>query len=130
MDVAAGREWLARLEQAWINRDAAAAADLFTVDASYHADPFQLPLTGRAAITRYWASATENQTAINVTFGEPLVAGDRMAVEWWAVTDEKGQKATDVGALFLTFTGESCSELREYWNLTEGAAHIPEGWGR
>ena len=130
MDVVAGQNWLSRLGQAWLNRDAAVAADLFTEDATYHAHPFQLPLQGREAIAGYWASATQNQTSIDVTFGEPLVAGDRMAVEWWSVTEANGRKSTDVGGLFLTFAGERCSDLREYWNLTEGAVGIPEGWGR
>ena len=130
MDVVAGQEWLSRLGQAWRNGDSEAAGDLFTADASYHAHPFQSPLQGRAAIAGYWASATENQTAIDLMFGEPLVAGDRMAVEWWSVTEQKGQTTTDVGGLFLTFAEERCSDLREYWNLTDGTVDIPEGWGR
>jgi ketosteroid isomerase-like protein len=130
MDVADAREWLDRLGRAWRQRDPEAAAGLFTVDASYRSSPFRSPYQGRSEIAGYWASATESQTDIEVAFGEPVVAGDRMAVEWWSVVIESGQPMTDAGGLFLTFENGQCSDLREYWNLTEGAVEVPDGWGR
>lgn len=130
MDDAIARAWLDLLGEAWRNRDPKAAAELFTVDAVYHSHPFESPLLGRIEITDYWASATSNQSGIEVTFGNPLVDGDRVAVEWWSVMHESGRPTTDAGGLFLTFENGRCSELREYWNLTEGAVTVPEGWGR
>jgi ketosteroid isomerase-like protein len=130
MDVAIAQEWLDLLGQAWRNRDPQAAAELFTVDAVYHSHPFQSPLLGRIEITNYWTSATSSQSGIEVTFGDPLVDGARVAVEWWSVMQESGRPTTDAGGLFLKFENGRCSELREYWNLTEGAVPVPEGWGR
>ena len=59
----------------------------------------------------------------------PLVDGDRMAVEWWSVMNEGGRPTTDAGGLFLTFEDGRCSELREYWNLTDEAIAVPGGLG-
>ena len=130
MNVVIAREWIDRLGQAWRDRNPNAAAELFTVDAVYRSQPFRPPLLGRTEITEYWAGATASQSAIEVTFGDPLVDGNRVAVEWWSVTKEDGQPTTDAGALFLTFENGRCAELREYWNLTEEAVAVPEGWGR
>ena len=129
MDVVNARAWLDRLGRAWSQRDPAAAADLFTVDARYQSNPFRPTLQGRSEIAGYWSSATESQADIEVSFGEPVIDGDRMAVEWWSVVMESGQPMTDAGGLFLTFENGRCSDLREYWNLTEGAVIVPEGWG-
>lgn len=130
MDVAIAQQWLDRLGAAWRDRDPEAAADLFTSQAVYRSHPFQSPLRGRAEITEYWASATSSQTGIDITFGDPLVDGDRVAVEWWSVIDEGGRAKSDAGGLFLTFVDGRCSTLREYWNLMDGARAVPEGWGR
>jgi ketosteroid isomerase-like protein len=130
MDVVFARKWLDQLDAAWRDRDPEAAAALFSIDAIYRSHPFQSPLLGRTEIAAYWTSATEHQSGIQVTFGEPLVEGDRMAVEWWSVVSDNGRPTTDAGGLFLRFDDGRCSELREYWNLSDEAIEVPEGWGR
>jgi predicted SnoaL-like aldol condensation-catalyzing enzyme len=130
MDDAYAREWLDSFGQAWRDRNPQRAAELFTVDAIYRSDPFRPPLIGRTAIADYWARATESQSSIQVRFGEPVVQGERVAVEWWSMVDDEGQPTTDCGGLFLTFENGRCTELREYWNLTEQAVAAPEGWGQ
>lgn len=130
MDVANVGKWLDLFGQAWRDRNPQGAAELFTVDAVYRSDPFRQPLVGRTAIADYWARATGSQSAIQVRFGDPLVQGDRVAVEWWSTVMKDGASTTDAGGLFLTFEAERCAELREYWNLAEEAVGIPEGWGR
>ena len=130
MNVADGWVWLDGLEAAWRNRDPEAAAELFTDDAAYQSHPFRTGLKGGSEIAAYWASATRGQTDIDVTFGEPLVAGNKMAVEWWSTMNEGGLPVTEAGELFLTFDNGRCSGLREYWNLTDGTVALPAGWGR
>ncbi len=130
MDVADARKWLDMFGQSWRDRNPQGASELFTVEAVYRSDPFRPPLVGRTAIAGYWARATVSQAAIEVTFGDPVVQGDRVAVEWWSTVMDDGNPATDAGGLFLTFEDGRCSELREYWNLAEEAVKIPEGWGR
>jgi len=130
MDVAMAQEWLGLMRRAWRDRDPEAAAALFTDDAVYRSEPFRSPLVGRSEIADYWKSATSRQSEIEVSFGDPLVDGDRVAVESWSVTTENGRPATDAGGLFLRFEDGRCSELREYWNLADGVVAVPQGWGK
>ncbi len=53
--------WVNTLIRAWENRDAQAAADLFTNNATYQENPFDEPLRGRAAIRAYWADVPRTQ---------------------------------------------------------------------
>jgi uncharacterized protein (TIGR02246 family) len=122
--------WVEKLRVGWESGDAAGAADLFTVDATYHNDPFRPPLRGREEIERYWSAATATQTDISVTMGLPLSDADRVAVEWWAHTVADGATTTDCGALVLTFEGTRCKDLREYWNLSENDVAPQVGWGQ
>ena len=71
MDVADAREWLDRLGQAWRDRDPEAAADLFTVDASYRSHPFQVAIAGPGRDRRLLGIGHRAQSGIEVTFGEP-----------------------------------------------------------
>ena len=130
MDFENVQQWLDRLREAWRDRDPQASADLFTTDAVYRSHLFRPPLVGRIEIADYWASATGSQSEIEIAFGDPLLDGNRVAVEWWSMLSEGGQPTTDAGGLFLTFDRDRCADLREYWNLAEGTVPVPEGWGR
>ena len=123
-------EWLERYRRAWIERDADAASRLFTEDASYREKPFEAPFVGRAAIRDYWARVTASQTSVELRYGQPLVNGRRLAVEWWANLETSGGPITLAGEFLLLFadSGE-CRELREYWLLTKGRVEPPPGWG-
>lgn len=124
--------WLAAYHQAWITRDAEGVARLFTDDASYHSHPFRPPYVGRAAIADYWRRATASQEDFELRWGNPVVAGDRMAVEWWAtMRDAEGGDVTLPGCLIVRFAANGlCEELREYWHLEVGRRIAPPaGWG-
>ena len=129
MDVSSAVGWVERLRLAWVGANSEAAAALFAPGATYRSHPFRIPLQGREEIARYWSNSTATQNDLNVRFGEPLVDGDRVSVEWWATAFEDGKAQTDCGALILRFEGELCAELREYWNLTDGRVEAPAGWG-
>ena len=54
-------------------------------------------------------------------FGEPVVSGDRAAVEWWASWTEDGQPITLAGATLLRFDDEGkVVDQRDYWNQASG----------
>ena len=73
---------------------------------------------------------TRNQSAIELTYGAPVSAGHRVAVEWWANLLNDGNPITLAGEFLLTFDDSGqCRELREYWVLTEGRVTAPDGWG-
>lgn len=122
--------WVEELREAWEAGDPGRAGSLFTVQAEYHHHPFRPPLQGRQEIEEYWMTATAGDQRISVTMGEPLLDGDRAAVEWWARTVTGDHVTTDCGALVLTFEGNLCASLREYWILAEGAIDPVAGWGR
>jgi ketosteroid isomerase-like protein len=131
MDESWALEWIEDYGNAWRRGDAEAVAELFTEDAVYRSSPFRAAATGREAIRAYWEEATSTQEDLELRFGDPVVHGKRVAVEWWAVMEDEGQEVTLPGALLLRFaTGGRCSELREYWHLDEGRTDPPEGWGR
>ena len=123
-------EWLARYRRAWIERDAEAASGLFTEDATYREQPFHAPFVGRAAIRDYWSTVTASQTGVELRYGQAVVDGRRLAVEWWANLQADGAALTLAGEFLLRFadTGQ-CQELREYWVLTQGRVEPPPGWG-
>lgn len=123
-------DWLERYRRAWIERDADAASRLFTEDAVYREQPFEAPFVGRAAIHDYWARVTASQASVELRYGQPIVDGRRLAVEWWANLQTTAGPVTLAGEFLLRFadSGE-CRELREYWLLTQARIDPPSGWG-
>jgi hypothetical protein len=123
-------DWLERYRRAWIERDADAASRLFTEDAIYREQPFEPPFIGRAGIRDYWARVTASQTSVELRYGQPIVDGRRLAVEWWANLQTAEGPVTLAGEFLLRFAdiGE-CRELREYWLLTQARIDPPSGWG-
>jgi hypothetical protein len=129
MDRSQMNSWVEELRLAWEQADPARAAALFTIDARYHSNPFHPPLIGRTAIEAYWSKATSTQSDVRVRMGRPLLDGDRAVVEWWTVMRNGEAETTDTGALVLAFADGLCTNLREYWNMTEAILEPPEGWG-
>jgi hypothetical protein len=130
--------WVDAYGQAWRDKDADAVAMLFTPDATYQVNPTGTPHRGRDAIRAYWLRATVTQQELDLRFGQPIVAGCRAAVEWWAVMRDASwgpQRHDDVvtlpGCLILRFApGGLCAALREYWNADFGTmSHPTPGWG-
>jgi hypothetical protein len=97
-------DWLERYRRAWIERDADAASRLFTEDATYREQPFR--------------------------YRQPVVHGNRLAVEWWANLQTNDGPLTLAGEFLLLFAENGdCRELREYWLLTQGRMEPAPGWG-
>jgi hypothetical protein len=77
-------KWLDAYRRAWIERNAAAARELFTSDAVYREQPFDPPFAGAEAIAGYWSRVTATQRDIQLRYGRSVAEGNRVAVEWWA----------------------------------------------
>ncbi|HXV33935.1 MAG TPA: nuclear transport factor 2 family protein [Gaiellaceae bacterium] len=123
-------EWIAAYGRAWVGRDPEAAAALFTEDAVYRSSPFRQPHAGSEGIRDYWARATSTQEELDLRFGEPVVEGSKVVVEWWAIMRDEGAWITLPGCLLLRFAeGGRCEELREYWHVEDGRHEPPAGWG-
>jgi len=121
--------WADAYARAWEQADADAVAELFTPDASYRSSIFDEPHSGTDAIRAYWERATSSQSNVRVWMGDPLVDGDRAALEWWTVMKDDEDDVTLPGCLLLDFDGERCARLSEYWHLEQAAVQPHEGWG-
>lgn len=124
------RGWIEAYGRAWRTKDADAVVALFTEDAVYRSHPFRPPHVGSEAIRAYWLGATGSQDELDLRFGEPVVSGNRAAVEWWVTMRDEGQEITLPGCLMLRFAADGrCEELRECWVVGQGRLGPPEGWG-
>lgn len=124
------QQWLDAYRKAWIERDADAAAALFTEDATYAEQPYQEAFVGRKGVRDYWARVTATQSDIEMKYGTPITAGNRTAVEWWTTLKNGGVPITLAGTFILTFDQSGlCGTLREYWAFVEGAKGPQKGWG-
>jgi ketosteroid isomerase-like protein len=125
-------EWVEAYAQAWRNRDADAAATLFTEDGLYRAHPLQEPYRGPEGVHAYWSEVTSTQDRVDVRMGRPVESADarRAAVEFWVRMLNGGAEVTLIGILFLRFAADGrCEDLRETW-FFEPADHAPhDGWG-
>jgi len=126
------QQWVDAYADAWRERDAEAAAALFTEDSSYRAHPLQEAHLGSDGVRAYWADVTSTQDAVDVRMGSPVVSEDgrRAAVEFWVQMRSSGDEVTLIGILFLRFAEDGrCRDLRETWFFEPGdhAPHV--GWG-
>ena len=79
--------------------------------------PFRGPQTPRSYVE--WAFGEEERA--EPWFGEPIVDGDRAAVEWRAYVRENGSDVTLAGTSLLRFRGDGlCVEQRDAWAVREG----------
>ncbi len=117
---AALEAWLARYEEAWVLRDPARAAALFTENAAYHEMPFDAPKAGRSGIRDYWETVTADQRDVDFTSSVVAVSGP-VGVARWSAKLQSASSGVHVeldGVFVLTFDdGGLCSELREWWHL-------------
>ncbi len=125
-------QWVDAYGQAWRDRDADAAAKLFTDDCLYRDHPLQEAHRGAAGVRSYWSNVTSTQDSVDVRMGRPVESADgrRAAVEFWVRMLNSGAEVTLIGIMFLRFAEDGrCERLRETW-LFEPGDHAPhEGWG-
>jgi uncharacterized protein (TIGR02246 family) len=127
------QEWVDAYGRAWRDRDADAAAALFTEDALYRSHPTAEGHRGQEGVRAYWVDVTSTQESPDVRMGEPIVSADgrRAAVEFWVRMLNSGEQVTLMGILFLRFAEDGrCQELREAWHFETGDHVPPDDWGR
>jgi hypothetical protein len=73
----------------------------------------------------------EDQAEAECRFGEPVVDGDRVAVDWWGVIASKdGSVETIAGTSLLRFGSEGLVvEQRDTWAAEAGRRELPH-WAR
>ena len=129
MDTAeAARRWAQEWECGWRDHDVGRIAPLYAPGVSFRSSPVR----GLEDPRRFAEEAFEEEDAADVRFSEPVaVAGDRAAVEWWAVTRSGDVETTLAGISLLRFdeNGLVCEE-RDYWHEVTGRREAFDGWGR
>ena len=99
---------------------------MYAESAVYSSHPFRAPDTARSYVER----AFGEEELVQAWFGEPVVAGDRAAIEYWAVLRGE-EELTIAGAAFLHFDAEGrVTDHRDYWDQVESPREPPPGWGR
>ena len=119
----AARRWAETWERAWPAGDTDAIAALYADDATYRARSAPRPRAGRREALLETNFAVERET--ECWFAEPLVAGDRAAVEWWGTWVEQGQRLTLAGATFLRFDDADASSITATTGTRSSAASRP-----
>lgn len=117
---AAFAAWLDGYKAAWESRNPAAAAALFTPDASYYEMPFDPSIMGEEAIADYWTSAVAGQEKILFTYEILACAGDAGICHWHcAFTGVPGGEAIDLDGIFhCRFADEALvADFREWWHV-------------
>ena len=132
MDAAdAARRWTDGWSRAWRTEDADGVAALYTEDAVYRSHPFREPRRGSAGARAYAVQAFEEEELVEAWFGEPIAAGDRACVEWWAIVVENGEQVSLAGASMLRFGEDGrVVEQADYWATAPGETRPWTGWGR
>ena len=124
----AGKRWAEAYERAWRAGDGEAAAALYAEDCVFRSHPFCELEDARAYMRRVVPEAE----APEVWFGDPVEAGDRAAIEYWALLVEpNGAASTIAGCHRMRFgDGGLVAEARDYWHVEPGHRRPPPEWGR
>jgi ketosteroid isomerase-like protein len=124
---AAARAWVEGWRRAWPARDVDGIASMYADGTVYSSYPFRAADTARS----YAERAFGEEDLVRAWFGEPVVSGDRAAVEYWAVLrTPAGAEITIAGAAFLCFGRDGrVTQHRDYWVQTDGSHEPPSGWG-
>ena len=117
---AAARAWVEAWEHGWATGDPDAIGAMYAESAVYRSHPFREP---ERSAHEYVRRAFSDEELAEVRFGDPIVAGDRAAVEYWAVLSADGAEETLAGLTILRFGPDGLVlEHRDYWAMQPGRA--------
>ncbi len=120
---AAARCWVDAWKQGWRAHEAEPIAQRYADGAVFRSHPFRENEDPRAYVERVLA---EEEAEPEVWFGEPIVSGDRVAVEYWAILRVDGREQTLAGTTLLRFDMDGLVvEHRDYWAIEAGRRERP-----
>jgi hypothetical protein len=115
---AAARAWVAGWTKGWENADPQPIAELYAPDAVFRSHPFREP---ERSAGDYARRAFADEDLVECRFGEPVVGGDRAAVEYWAILSADGEEETLAGVALVQFGRDGkVVEQRDYWSMEPG----------
>jgi SnoaL-like domain len=113
----AARRWADAWRHGWATLDPSFTAELYAPGATFVSQAFRAREDPAAYVRREFA---EEEWA-DPWFGEPIVEGDRAAVEWYARMREDGRDVTISGVSLLRFDNDGrCIEQRDTWAIVDG----------
>jgi ketosteroid isomerase-like protein len=125
----AARRWAAVWSKAWPAKDVEAIVALYADEVQYRALAFREPDRGTAGVRAYLQQNFAAEQDVECRFGEPVAAGERAAIEWWASWEEDGQQLTMAGVSLVRFDEDGVvTDQRDYWNEEDRRAPPYRGW--
>ena len=113
----AATRWRDVWERGWREHETGEILGLYAEGATLQSHPFREPV----APAEYIGPTLGEEVSAECWFGEPLVDGDRAAVEWWAFVREDGRDITLAGTSLLRFREDGqCVEQRDAWAAADG----------
>jgi hypothetical protein len=124
---AAAAAWVEAWLEGWKVHDVETVSRRYAPGCAFFSHPFRAAEEPGDYVKRAFDDEDE---LIEAHFGEPVVDGDRAAVEYWALLRGDGSDWTLAGTTQLRFdaTGLVC-EHRDYWALEEGRREPPAWLG-
>jgi SnoaL-like domain len=125
----AAARWIEVHRAAWAEQDPERTAVLFAEDCVYSWHPFREPRVGAERVASYVRWAFTAQKDVHISFGEPLLDGTVMAVEYWMtfVQVEEAKPFTIAGAQIVEFN--ECGQARsvhDYWHSVKGKRRMSQ----
>lgn len=102
--------------------DPQASANLFASDARYYENPFDEPITGRAAIYAYWNDGAQKFQAKESAFEILAVKKNRGIARWqskFTVVETGKRLALDCLCVVEFDADGLCETFREWWHIRE-----------
>ena len=124
---AAAQAWADGWARCWRALDADLLEPVYARDAVQRSHPFREP--GNPIEYARWALG-EEEGEPEVWMGEPIVAGARAAIEWWAAVVENGKQVSLAGTSVIRFGEDGRAvEQTDYWGRVDGRVPPFPGWG-
>jgi hypothetical protein len=123
----AARRWADVLREAWPAGEIEAFIALYADDAVFRG-PFGDP---EPAVDHMRRTLSLGEPGPAVWVGEPIVVGDRAAVEWWAIIVSDGEAQSFSATAWLRFDAKGAViEEHDHWHSSAGRKEPWPGWGR
>lgn len=79
----------------------------------------------------YLGPVFADESDVRAWFGEPIVDGNRAAIQWWASLIEDGQEITYAGTSVLRFDADGLvADEWDTWNQADERHEPLPGWGQ